>query len=333
MLHLYSHQLIQFSTDTLTPKKRRLHPRHSQDFHFEISLPPSSPGLKKKRVLSFVMKVTTKVGNLEYKVHKSKLNLVSKGRFEGDEIFRHSKKMRHQNAAKQTNISSNWKRSVPIPFTSKNDSYLVKDASCFLSWSEIVFFLPGAPPGTFGSKGLQAEIDFWVNSVSFAVHQPKQKPKKSHANLLCGLVVQRSPFYLWRKKYGKSKQIKPIHPENSPLLAGTENERCPYCPGILFRVFRKFYVHHKGHPEVVTPWHVSPGTFLLFLHLHTVSNEVGTHGTQKASGIPGPRPTFGRHENLPVVISLEMMERNQEIWSVLPRKCKQCPPSQVKLCW
>ena len=57
--------------------------------------------LVKKSVLSLVMKVTTKVGNLEYKVHKSKLNLVSKGRFEGDEMFRHSKKMRHQNAAKK----------------------------------------------------------------------------------------------------------------------------------------------------------------------------------------------------------------------------------------
>lgn len=179
----------------------------------------------------------------------------------------------------------------------------------FLSWSEVVFFLLGASPSTFGSKGLHPEIDFWVNSVSFAVHQPKQKPEITCKSPMWSCCTKVTILSL-EKKTGKSKQIKPIHPENSPLLAGTENGRCPYCPGIFFSAFfGNFMYIIRPTPRWWPHGNVSPGTFLLFLHLHTVSNEVGTHGTQKASGIPGPRPTFGRHKHLPVVISLEMIER------------------------
>lgn len=101
----------------------------------------------------------------------------------------------------------------------------------------------------------------------------------------------------------QKKKSNPIHPENSPLPCGHRKRTVPLLSWIFFSAFfGNFMYIIRGHPRGGDPsGTVSPGTFLLFLRLHAVSNEVGTHGTQKASGIPGrPRPEVGRYPPLPV---------------------------------
>lgn len=217
-------------------------------------------------------------------------------------MFRHSKKMRHQNAAKKKyQLKLEEIRSLFAIHFKKRFIFSERRKLFFGLEAKSVFVLLGAPLSTFGSKGLHPEIDFWVNSVNFAVHQPKQKAKKNHMQISYVVLLYTCHHSIFgEKKLANQNKSNPIRPENSPLLAGTENGRCPYCPGILFRVFRKFYVHHKAHPEVVTraarfTWNFPP---LPSSPRSQQRSRYPWHAESERH--TWAAPTFGRHKNLPV---------------------------------
>ena len=144
------------------------------------------------------MKVTTKVGNLEYKVHKSKLNLVSNV----------LKVMKCSGIAKRWDTKTQQKKyqlkleeihSYSIHFK-KRFIFSERRKLFFVLKRNPFFFLLGAPLGTFGSKGLHPEIDFWVNSVSFAVHQPKQKAKKNHMQISYVVLLYKGHHSIFGEK-------------------------------------------------------------------------------------------------------------------------------------
>ena len=254
------------------------------------------------------MKVTIKVGNLEYKSAQVKIEPSLQRTFWRWWIFQAHKK-RWDTKTQQKKISAQIGRD-PFLFHSLHKGIHIewKTQAVFCLEAKSVFFLLGAPLSTFGSKGLHPEIDFWVNSVIFAVHQPKQKAKKITCKSPMWSCCTKVTILSLEKKTGKSKQIKPIHPENSPLLAGHRKRTVPLLSWIFFSAFFGNFMYIIRPPPRWWPHgNVSPGTFLLFLHLHAVSNEVGTHGTQKASGIPGPRLEGTKTSRW--VISLEMIER------------------------
>lgn len=232
------------------------------------------------------------------------------------------------------NISSNWKRSVPYsPFTSKNDSYLVKDASCFLvlKRNPFLFFWEHLWALSAPKDCIQKSISGWILWISQFIN-PSKKPKK---------ITCKSPMWSccthvtilslekknWQIKTNQTQFAQKIH----LFLRAPKTDGAPTVLEFCSAFFGNFMYIIRPTPRWWPERHVSPGTFLLFLHLHAVSNEVGTHGTQKASGIPGPRPRLEGTKTSRWVISLEMIERKTKRYGQFYKESKQCPPSQVKL--